>query len=321
VNGVGAMAQPGGTGRDLSLVLGSGGARGYAHIGVIEELEAQGYTIRSIAGSSMGALVGGMHAAGRLDAFRQWALPLQRYDVLRLIDWTWRGGGFIKGERISGLLRQMIGDVRIEDLPIAYTAVAVDLDAQREVWFSRGPLFDAIRASIAIPTVFRPHHHDGRLLVDGGLLNPLPVSPTLRDQTDATIAVDINGAAETFGDERDAAAADDARSMPDLVDEASTAPPLRRRRLAALVDAFVERRGRRIAATHEPDTLALFARALDAVQETITRLKLAAQPPDLLVTIPRNACAFYEFHRAGELVELGRRRTREALARWVPLRR
>jgi NTE family protein len=322
VNGVGAMAQPGGTGRDLSLVLGSGGARGYAHIGVIEELEAQGYTIRSIAGSSMGALVGGMHAAGRLDAFRQWALPLQRYDVLRLIDWTWRGGGFIKGERVSDLLRQMIGDVRIENLPIAYTAVAVDLDAQREVWFSRGPLFDAIRASIAIPTVFRPHHHGGRLLVDGGLLNPLPVSPTLRDQTDATIAVDINGAAETFGDERDMAAVDDARSMPDLVDEASAAPSLRRRRrLAALVDAFVERRGRRIAATHEPDTLALFARTLDAVQETITRLKLAAQPPDLLVTIPRNACAFYEFHRAAELVELGRRRTREALARWVPLRR
>ncbi len=322
MNGLDATTAPGGSGRDISLVLGSGGARGYAHIGVIEELEAQGYAIRSIAGSSMGALVGGMHAAGRLDAFRQWALPLQRYDVLRMIDWTWRGGGFIKGERVSSLLRQMIGDVRIEDLPIAYTAVAVDLDAQREVWFSRGPLFDAIRASIAIPTVFRPHHHDGRLLVDGGLLNPLPVSPTLRDRTDATIAVDINGAAETFGDERDTAAIDDARSMPDIVDEVAAPPPLqRRRRLAALVDAFVERRGRRIAATHEPDTLALFARTLDAVQETITRLKLAAQPPDLLVTIPRNACAFYEFHRAEELVELGRRRAREALARWVPLRR
>lgn len=322
MNGLDATTAPGGSGCDISLVLGSGGARGYAHIGVIEELEAQGYAIRSIAGSSMGALVGGMHAAGRLDAFRQWALPLQRYDVLRMIDWTWRGGGFIKGERVSSLLRQMIGDVRIEDLPIAYTAVAVDLDAQREVWFSRGPLFDAIRASIAIPTVFRPHHHDGRLLVDGGLLNPLPVSPTLRDRTDATIAVDINGAAETFGDERDTAAIDDARSMPDIVDEVAAPPPLqRRRRLAALVDAFVERRGRRIAATHEPDTLALFARTLDAVQETITRLKLAAQPPDLLVTIPRNACAFYEFHRAEELVELGRRRAREALARWVPLRR
>lgn len=322
MNGLDATAAPGGAGRDISLVLGSGGARGYAHIGVIEELQAHGYAIRSIAGSSMGALVGGMHAAGRLDAFRDWALPLQRYDVLRLIDWTFRGGGFIKGERVSGLLRDMIGDVLIEDLPLAYTAVAVDLDAQREVWFSRGPLFDAIRASIAIPTVFRPHHHGGRLLVDGGLLNPLPVSPTLRDLTDATIAVDVNAAAETFGDERDAAAADDSRSMPDVLDEAS-APPVaqRRRRLAALVDSFVERRERRIAAAHEPGALELFARSLDAVQETITRLKLAAQPPDLLVTIPRNACAFYEFHRAAELVELGRRRTREALARWVPLRR
>ena len=322
MNGLDATAAEGGAGRDISLVLGSGGARGYAHIGVIEELQAHGYAIRSIAGSSMGALVGGMHSAGRLGAFRDWALPLQRYDVLRLIDWTFRGGGFIKGERVSGLLRDMIGDVLIEDLPLTYTAVAVDLDAQREVWFSRGPLFDAIRASIAIPTVFRPHHHGGRLLVDGGLLNPLPVSPTLRDLTDATIAVDVNAAAETFGDERDAAAADDSRSMPDVVDEAP-APPLaqRRRRLAALVDSLAERRERRIAAAHEPGALELFARSLDAVQETITRLKLAAQPPDLLVTIPRNACAFYEFHRAAELVELGRRRTREALARWVPLRR
>jgi len=323
VNGLDATTPAAGTGRDLSLVLGSGGARGYAHIGVIEELQAQGFSIRSIAGSSMGALVGGMHAAGKLDAFRDWALPLQRYDVLRLIDWTFRGGGFIKGERVSGLLREMIGDVSIEQLPMAYTAVAVDLDAQREVWFSRGPLFDAIRASIAIPTVFRPHHYQGRLLVDGGLLNPLPVSPTLRDLTDATIAVDVNAMAEAFGDERDAAAIDDGKSMPEVIDDATAPPQLqqRRRRLAALVDSFVERRERRIAAAREPGALELFARSLDAVQETITRLKLAAQPPDLLVTIPRNACAFYEFHRADELIELGRRRTREALARWAPLRR
>jgi len=320
MNGLEAVPPPAGDAaaqRDISLVLGSGGARGYAHIGVIEELEAQGYAIRSIAGSSMGALVGGMHAAGKLGAYRDWALPLQRYDVLRMIDWTLRGGGFIKGERVSGVLREMIGDVRIEDLPIAYTAVAVDLDAQREVWFSRGSLFDAIRASIAIPTVFRPHHHEGRLLVDGGLLNPLPVSPTLRDLTAGTIAVDVNAAAESFGDERDAAVSEEGKATPDVIDGAAPAEPQPRRRFAALFDSLVARRGRR-AALQEPGALELFARSLDVVQETITRLKLAAQPPDLLVTIPRNACAFYEFHRAGELIELGRRRTREALARWVP---
>ena len=164
----------------ISLVLGSGGARGYAHIGVIEELQAQGFAIRSIAGSSMGALVGGIHASGKLPEFTQWVRPMLRLDVLRLLDWTWTGGGFIKGDRIIGALKELIGEVDIEDLPIPFTAVAVDLDTQREVWFSRGPLFDAVRASIAIPTIFRPHRYQGRLLVDGGLLNPLPVSPTTR---------------------------------------------------------------------------------------------------------------------------------------------
>ena len=306
----------------ISLVLGSGGARGYAHIGVIEELEAQGYAIGSIAGSSMGALVGGMHAAGRLDRYRDWARPLQRLDVLRLIDWTFRGGGFIKGERVSGVLRELVGDILIEDLPIPYTAVAVDLDAQREVWFSRGPLFDAIRASIAIPTVFRPHHYQGRLLVDGGLLNPLPISPTLRDLTDATIAVDVNAPAEALAG---MPVDDHGQTSPEQLsgDGKPAAADLpragRRRRLAAFVDSFVERRERR-SGMQEPGALELFARSLDIVQETITRLKLAAQPPDLLVTIPRNACAFYEFHRAEELIQIGRQRTREALARWVPAR-
>ena len=167
----------------VSLVLGSGGARGYAHIGAIEELLAQGYDIRCIAGSSMGALIGGVYAAGQLDAYRDWAKALQRFDVLRLLDWTFSGGGLIKGDRIIAKLKDLIGEVSIEDLPLSYTAVAVDLMAQREVWFSRGSLFEAIRASIAIPTIFRPHHYQGRTLVDGGLLNPVPI----------TIAVSVIG--------------------------------------------------------------------------------------------------------------------------------
>lgn len=294
------------SGTSVSLVLGSGGARGYAHIGVIEELEAQGYAIRSIAGSSMGALVGGIYAAGRLRRYTDWVRPLQRVDVLRLLDWTFTGGGFIKGDRIIAVLREMAGDTNIEDLPIPYTAVAVDLDQQREVWFSSGPLFDAIRASIAIPTVFRPHHYQGRLLVDGGLLNPLPVSPTLRDATDATIAVDVNAGAEPLP----GAQAADVGGPPDVVQ-----PPQRRHRIAEFIETqFAKREKRGLA--RDPGAFELFARSLDVVQETITRLKLAAQPPDLLITIPRNACAFYEFHRAEELIELGRRRTREALARF-----
>ncbi|HEY0197521.1 MAG TPA: patatin-like phospholipase family protein [Rhodanobacter sp.] len=309
-------------GTSISLVLGSGGARGYAHIGVIEELEARGFAIRSIAGSSMGALIGGIYAAGKLRSYTDWVVPLQRLDVLRLLDWTLSGGGFIKGDRIIGVLRDLVGDTDIEELPIPYTAVAVDLDLQREVWFSRGPLFDAIRASIAIPTLIRPHHYQGRLLVDGGLLNPLPVSPTLRDFTDATIAVDVNAAPEPLHGE----SAADATSggMPDVLPAgppggASGAAKPRRHRIADFIEKQFARREHRGAA-HEPGAFELFARSLDIVQETITRLKLAAQPPDLLITIPRNACAFYEFHRAEELIALGRRRTREALERWSPTR-
>jgi NTE family protein len=315
--------------RSLSLVLGSGGARGYAHIGVIEELEAQGYAIRSIAGSSMGALVGGVYAAGKLDVFRDWVSPLHRLDVLRLLDWTLFGGGFIKGDRIINVLRKLIGDAEIEDLPIPYTAVAVDLDVQREVWFSRGPLFDAIRASIAIPTIFRPHRYQGRLLVDGGLLNPLPVSPTLRDLTDATIAVDVNAPAEPLLGVADAADMHDrgagGQATPEMLPGHDKPAPADlekagyRRRVGEFVESVIGKREQRVV-EREPGTVELFARSLDIVQETITRLKIAAQPPDLLITIPRNACAFYEFDRAAPLIELGRQRTREALARWTPPR-
>ena len=287
----------------ISLVLGSGGARGYAHIGVIEELISQGFDIRSVAGSSMGALVGGVYAAGKLEAFRDWVLTLARFDVLKLLDVTVRGGGFIKGNRIISALREHVGEVNIEDLPISYTAVAVDLDAQREVWFSQGSLFHAIRASIAIPTIFRPHRYRGRLLVDGGLLNPLPVSPTLRDHTQATIAVDVNAPAEPLNE------ADDDRSAE--TDDGLV--PRVRRMFGGKSSANSAADGSR-----DPSAIDLFARTLDTVQETITRLKLAAQPPDLLITIPRNVCTFYDFHRAESVIEWGRKRTREALARWTP---
>ncbi|HET6546195.1 MAG TPA: patatin-like phospholipase family protein [Rhodanobacteraceae bacterium] len=318
----------------ISLVLGAGGARGYAHIGVIEELLAQGFDIRSIAGSSMGALIGGIHAAGKLDVYRDWVRPLQRFDVLRMLDWTISGGGFIKGNRIIGALKDLIGEVDIEDLPIAYTAVAVDIDVQREVWFSRGPLFDAIRASIAIPTIFRPYRYHGRTLVDGGLLNPLPVSPTLRDRTDATIAVDVNAPAEPLdGDDGDADRSRRSAAMnhgtgglsspeimsgdpaADAADRSESSGAGYRQKVAAFIESLHDKRTQR-AAEHELGVFDLVTRSLDTVQETITRLKLAAQPPDLLITIPRNACAFYEFYRAEEVIEIGRRRTREALAHW-----
>jgi len=177
--------------KSISLVLGGGGARGLTHIGVIRYLEDQGYDIRYISGSSIGALIGGIYAAGKLDSYAQWVSALEKKDIVRLMDWSFRGGALLKGDRIISVLRDLIGEYNIEDLPIGYTAVATSIHEGREVWLNRGPLFTAIRASTAVPIIFTPVKLGNRLLVDGGLINPIPIAPTLNDDTDLTIAVDL----------------------------------------------------------------------------------------------------------------------------------
>ncbi|MFN0299589.1 MAG: patatin-like phospholipase family protein [Burkholderiales bacterium] len=177
----------------ISLVLGSGGARGLAHIGVIQWLTENGYDIRSISGSSMGALVGGIHAARKLDVYAEWVSTLERRQMLRLLDPAFGRAGLFKGERIIGVLREMIGDCEIEGLPVAYTAVAADLVSGEEVWLREGMLFDAIRASIAAPPIFTPFELGGRMLRDGAWVNPVPIGPTLNDTTDLIVAVSLSG--------------------------------------------------------------------------------------------------------------------------------
>jgi len=179
--------------KTVSLVLGSGGARGLAHIGIIEWLNDNGYEIKSIAGSSIGALIGGIYAAGQLDVYAKWVKALEKKDVIRLLDISFARKSLFKGDRIIDVLRDLVGDYEIENLPIAYTAVVTDLHEQREVWLNQGSLFDAIRASIAIPTVFTPHKYMGVTYIDGSLVNPIPIAPTLNDKTDITIAINLNG--------------------------------------------------------------------------------------------------------------------------------
>lgn len=284
----------------VALALGAGGAKGLAHIGVIEEIEAQGFRITAIAGSSMGALIGGIHAMGKLDVYRDWVCALARFDVLRLVDWTFSGGGLIKGERIIGTLRGMIGDTRIEDLPLSFTAVATDLDRGREVWLSRGNLFDAIRASIAVPTVFRPHSVGGRRMVDGALLNPVPVTPLIGANADYLLAVSVDGPAEVI------AAPEPAEHEPD--GETSY-----RRRIGEFVSKLIPH-GENLPRT--PGTLDTLSQAMDLMQANLSRLRLAAYEPDLLIELPRNIASVYEFYRARELIERGRTQTRKALAEW-----
>ncbi len=283
----------------IALALGTGGARGLAHIGAIEAIEAAGYRIVAISGSSMGALIGGIHAAGKLDVYRDWVCALQKMDVLKLVDWTLSGAGLIKGERIIGVLRELIGEVNIEELPIPFTAVTTDLDRERELWLTRGPLFDAIRASIAIPTIFRPHPINGHRLVDGGLMNPLPLTPLLQSASDFTVAVNVNGTPETLSAMR------------------TTAPERPRHGLRGKVAAFVTRTiGNHDEKATEPGWVDTLTHSLDLMQEHLTRFRLAADRPDLVIDVPRNASAVYEFYRASELIELGRTRAERALAAW-----
>ena len=181
------------TDKKISLALGSGGARGLAHIGVIRRLTESGFDIGYIAGTSFGALVGGIYCAGKLDTYEEWARQLTRRDMVRLLDFSFSRGAIIKGDKVIDAICELIGDANIEDLPIGFTAVATDMREGGEVWLSRGSLFNAIRASTAIPTLMSPIELDGRLLADGGLVNPIPIAPTLNHAGALTVAVDLNG--------------------------------------------------------------------------------------------------------------------------------
>ena len=179
--------------KTVSLVLGSGGARGLAHIGVIDVLEERGFEITSIAGCSVGALVGGVYAAGKLREYEKWVRELTKFDMVNLMDIAWVGGGLVKGDKIINKMIKLVGDRKIEDLPISFTAVATELESGREVWLSEGPLFDAIRSSCSLPLFFTPTRYKEKMLVDGGVVNPVPIAPVFHDNTDLTIAVNLGG--------------------------------------------------------------------------------------------------------------------------------
>jgi len=295
--------------KTVSLVLGSGGARGLAHIGVIEYLNAHGYEIRAIAGTSMGAVVGGIYAAGELLTYTRWVSALSKSDVVRLLDFSFSGSGLVKGDRIIGALKELIGDRKIEDLPISFTAVATDVVEQKEVWLNRGSLFDALRASMAIPTFFTPFRYNGHLLLDGGLVNPVPIAPTLETQTDLTVAVMTGARASP---ELDVAPAPD----PEPAQEVRSSPLADySRRIAEVIDRLPWRPEETApaAGSEEMGLFDIIVRSTETMQNTIARLKMAAYSPDVVVKIPRNACGFLEFYRAQEMIALGRREAERAL--------
>jgi NTE family protein len=297
-------------GRTISLVLGSGGARGLAHIGVIRVLEAQGWKIGAIAGSSIGALIGGFYAAGKLDDYADWVQELTEFNVLRYLDIAWGGAGVIKGEMLMDTLQEFVGSHRIEDLPIPLTVVATDVLTRKEVWLNRGDLFEAIRASVAVPTIFTPRLIDGRPLLDGGILNPVPIAPTLQDRTDAIIAVSLSGVETRLG----------GYNRHETRQETPRRPRNRyRKQIEDFVDQLQERLGLGEDKVPDGPSLSLTDTALlslDAMQASIARSMLAAYPPDLLIEIPINTCAAHEFYRAQEVIEAGEYWARQALERF-----
>ncbi len=178
--------------KNVALVLASGGSRGLAHIGAIDVLLENGFNITSVAGTSMGALVGGLYAAGGLGAFKEWMEAVDRLKVFSLMDFTFSTEGLVKGNKVIEELKSLVPDIKIEDLSIPFVAISTDIRHRREVVFETGSLYEAIRASISIPTFFTPHRIDDMILVDGGIINPIPLDRVKRTENDLLVAIDLN---------------------------------------------------------------------------------------------------------------------------------
>jgi NTE family protein len=324
VKGAASLEKVDETPRRVALALGSGGARGYAHIGVIEVLEERGFEISGVAGSSMGALVGGVWAAGKLAEFEEWARGLTRTDVVRMLDVSLRAPGAMRAEKVLARVQELVGDQLIENLNARFTAVATDLVSRREVWLQRGRLAIAIRASIALPGIFTPVMLNGRLLADGGLMDPIPVSPTAALDVDLTIGVSAGG--ERQGPPATAAISEPAESRP--LDEWVA----RFREAAAhALDRDVIRSALSRGPESDPERDEVEAQAevaefpvgltgfdvmnssIGAMQTLVSRYRLAGSPPDVLVTIPKSDVRMLDFHKADSMIELGRAAAARAL--------
>lgn len=342
----------------VALVLGSGGARGYAHIGVIEEIERRGYDIACIAGCSMGAVIGGIYAAGKLEEYRNWIESLDYLDVLRLVDVSFRLGA-IRGDKVFGQIRKIVGEINIEQLRIPYTAVAADLTNQQEIWFQEGCLHQAMRASAAIPSLFTPVMQGNRMLVDGGILNPLPIVPVVSSHCDLIIAVNLNATNQKQYQlpviERPAAFK---MRFDALLSSLGSRLPFRRKPAEELIRieqeivaeglappspwladaagpegqqpaAAPEREGVPKSATGSfiidnvgpASLLDLINQSFEVMQTSLAQYKIAGYPPDVLINVPKRVCRFFEFYKAPELIALGREIARDTLDSYEGVKR
>lgn len=277
--------------KKVSLVLSGGGARGIAHIGVIEALEEHGFEIISISGTSMGALVGGVYVTGKMQEYKNWLYTLDKLDVYKLIDFTFSKQGLIKGDRVFKKMREFIPDINIEDLKISYTATATDLTNRKEVVFTKGSIYEAVRASIAIPTVFTPVIKNNSLLVDGGVINNIPISHAKREKGDILVVVHVN--ANTPLDkaiikviEKDEKQSLYHEKVKEFQDQLSKIIPKNKNKQLGYFE--------------------LINKTIGMLTNQISNMTIEKFPPDILINISRNSGHVFDFYKAEELVEIGR---------------
>lgn len=284
--------------KKVHLVLGSGGARGLAHISVIEKLEEDGYEIIEIIGCSMGAVIGGFYASGHLKEYKEWLFGLSKSDVFDLMDFTFTKQGFIKGEKIFNRLKKMTGDLRIEDFNIPFTAVATDIKNNKEVHFKKGDLFKALRATVSIPGVFVPVIEGNQLLVDGGVLNPMPVNLVKKRGDAIVIAVNLNAPAEDeFKPSR--------KSAKELARKNEIQKWIEKMLPDGLKD-YAKRSDREVKIEKEEFSLmGLMEATFSFTQDRLTTLILETYKPDVLISIPRNSAGTFEFYESEKIYKLG----------------
>lgn len=282
--------------KKIALVLSGGGARGLAHIGAIETLESHGYEITSIAGCSMGALIGGMYAAGKLPEVRDWVLALDRRKVLSLVDFSLSLTHLVKGDRVMEALKEIVPDVNIEDLPIPYTAVATDWNSGKEVVFDHGSLYDAIRASISIPLFLNPVRREDMLLVDGGLVNSLPLNRVVRHSGDLLFGINV--------------------STHDYQGELLMQQFVERKLLSKSMPAAVMNRIMKHFEGININYVTLLMRTIAIMLEQNTRQQILISRPDLVVQVPMKRYGVFDFDKAAAILQIGKHKTSRALRRF-----
>ena len=303
--------------RRIGVVLGAGAARGWAHIGALQELTALGIVPDVVVGASVGAVVGGCFAAGKLEQLEIFTRSLTKRRVFGLIDFSFNGGGLIGGDRLRVRLEESMGALAIEDLPMRFASVATEIATGHEIWLKRGPLVEAMRASYALPGIFEPVRIGGRWLIDGAIVNPVPISVARAMGADQVIAINI--AADGFGRGTAIQNPEHHEAAP-----SSAAPidlPAPAPRSAGMINGLRQRTGlfRRQIATPGPGPVApglasVMVDAFNITQDRIMRSRLAGDPPDVMVTLRVGKIGLFEFHRAEELIALGRDAVRKASA-------